>query len=261
MSLPLVGGNAALVLVLMAVLWLLSVYRRDVSIVDPWWSIAFLLITSNTIIRTGVTAGKLLLVAAVAAWAIRLWLHLLLRALGKPEDPRYARFRRHYGAHRYWWISLFQVFLLQGCLALAISAPLQVAAAAVAPDPVTAVDLIGSTVFLIGFGFEVVADRQLRVFRRDPTRAGDVLDSGLWRYSRHPNYFGESVLWWGFWMFALDERFGWTTVFAPMLMTWLLVRVSGVSMLDAHLRSTKPAYLAYMGRTPAFVPGRPRELT
>ncbi len=258
MTAALLAANAALVLALLVVLWLVSVRKRDASIVDPWWSMLFLLITANTITQTGFTPGKTLLLVLVAAWALRLWLHLLVRARGQAEDPRYAAFRERFGPERYWWFSFFQVFLLQGCLALFVSAPLQLAGAAPWPDGLTLLDGVGALIFGLGFGFEVVADRQLDAFRRDPSRRGQVLDTGLWRFSRHPNYFGEALLWWGFGLCALDQPLGWVALAGPLLMTFLLVRVSGVSLLDAHLRSTRPGYADYIERTPGFVPWRPR---
>lgn len=251
-------SNAALVLGLMSVLWGVSVRLRDASIVDPWWSIAFLIVTVNTAAHTGMTPGKTVFLAIVTIWAVRLWLHLLVRSRGKPEDPRYASFRQRYGAHRYWWVSFFQVFLLQGSLALVISSPLALAAAAPLPDPITTTDGLGLALFTLGFVFEAVADWQLEAFRRDVSRRGTVLDTGLWRWSRHPNYFGETMLWWGFWLWAIDQPHGWVTIFAPLLMTFLLLRVSGVTMLDAHLRETKPAYADYIRRTSAFLPRPPR---
>jgi len=244
----------------MGVLWLVSVRLGDASIVDPWWSIAFLALTARTCAATGLTPGKALLLAIVGLWALRLWLHLLLRSRGKPEDPRYAAFRRRYGPERYWWVSLFQVFLLQGALVVVISAPLQLAAAAVAPDPISAADVAGALVFLCGFLFEAVADAQLQAFRGDPASRGRVLESGLWRYSRHPNYFGEALLWWGFWLCALDRPMGWATLFAPALMTFLLLKVSGVTLLDAHLSSSRPGFDEYARRTSSFVPLPPRRV-
>lgn len=254
MTLDLLAASAVLVLGLMTVLWLASIRLRDVSIVDPWWSIGFLLVTAYTALRTGLTPGKTLLLAAVTVWALRLWWHLLRRSRGKPEDPRYAAFRARYGSERYWWVSFFQVFLLQGLLVMMISAPLQVAAAARPPDPIGVADVVGLVVFLAGFAFEMTADAQLQSFRDDPSRLGQVLDTGLWRLSRHPNYFGEAVLQWGLWIVSLDAPWGWATVAAPVLMTFLLLRVSGVTMLDAHLTSTRPGYADYVRRTPAFVP-------
>lgn len=259
MTLPLLAQNAALVLGLMTALWVVSVFRRDASIVDPWWSMAFLLVTAHTAVSTGLTPAKKLLLLMVTIWALRLWLHLLLRSRGKPEDPRYAAFRRRYGPARYWWVSLFQVFLLQGCLAVLISAPLQIAAAARAPDPITRTALAGLMIFAIGVLTEIVADAQLQAFRNDPARRSGVLDTGLWRFSRHPNYFGEAVLWWGFWLYAVQQPWGWASIVAPIVMTFLLVKVSGVAMLDAHLGASKPGYRDYIRRTSAFVLRPPRQ--
>jgi steroid 5-alpha reductase family enzyme len=263
LSLTLLAANAALVLALMTLLWVASVRLRDASLVDPWWSMAFLLVAAHTTLRTGLTPGKALLLAAVAAWALRLFLHLFLRSRGKPEDPRYAGFRAKYGPERYWWFSFFQVFLLQGALVVVISAPLQLAGAAARPDPISATDLLGLALFAAGFAVESVADAQLARYRTaraagGPGAPGPVLDTGLWRFSRHPNYFGDALLWWGFWLFALDAPWGWATVFAPALMTFLLVKVSGVAMLDALMAARKPEYAAYMGRTSGFVPLPPR---
>lgn len=259
MSFELLAGSAALVLALMTILWIASVRRSDASIVDPWWSIAFLLVATHTVLRTGLTPGKALLLAIVSAWALRLFLHLLLRSLGKPEDPRYAAFRAKYGPERYGWFSFFQVFLLQGALVVVISAPLQLAGAAPAPDPVSITDLLGLALFAAGFGIEAVADAQLARYRKaraagGPASPGPVLETGLWRFSRHPNYFGEALLWWGFWLLALDAPWGWATVFAPALMTFLLVKVSGAAMLDAHMAAKRPEYAEYMRRTSGFVP-------
>ncbi len=258
MTLALLGWNAVLVAAGMTALWGVSVVRRDASLVDPWWSIGFLAIAAHTAVRTGLTPGKAALIALVGTWAVRLWLHLLWRSRGKPEDPRYAAFRRRFGPDRYWWVSFFQVFLLQGALMLIISAPLQVMAASPGLDPISPAFLAGAIVFAAGLVIEAVADRQLQAFRDDPTKRGQVLDTGLWGWTRHPNYFGETVLWWGLWICSLGQPLGWATAFGPALLTFLLLRVSGVTMLDTHLRATRPGYAAYLERVPAFMPGRPR---
>jgi steroid 5-alpha reductase family enzyme len=251
-------ADAALVLGMMSLLWLLSVHKSDVSIVDPWWSFGFLVITLQGVLRTERTPAKLLLLGLVATWSLRLWAHLLWRSRGRPEDPRYAAFRQRFGPQRYWWLSYFQVFLLQGLLMLIISAPLVVATAAAPPDPIGPAQLLGAALVVVGFLFEAIADHQLTTFRGDPARRGQVLDRGLWRYSRHPNYFGEALLWWGYYVLALPQPYGWATIFAPALMSFLLLRVSGVTMLDAHLSRTKPGYAEYVRRTSAFFPRPPR---
>ena len=257
MTLQIAAWNVALVLGFMTALWVVSVRKRNASIVDPCWSICFLIVTVHSAAKSGVTPAKTLLLVMVVLWSVRLCLHLLIRGWGQPEDPRYAKFRRRFGRERYWWFSFFQVFLLQGSLALLISAPLQLVAVAKPPDGVSVADWIGLSVFTIGFFFEVVADRQLQVFRRNPQNEGKVLASGLWRLSRHPNYFGEAVLWWGLWLCAVDEPWGWMAVLSPVLMTFLLLRVSGVAMLEPQLAATKPGYAAYVATTSTFVPRKP----
>jgi steroid 5-alpha reductase family enzyme len=254
----LLAGNALAVFAMVTALWLWSVYRRDASIIDPWWSMGFLLVTARTAFATGVTPAKTLLLAMVAVWALRLFGHLTVRARGAPEDPRYQAFRRRFGAERYWWVSYFQVFLLQGVLVLLVSAPLQLAASYSAPDSIASHDLAALAVFTVGFLFEAVGDWQLARFRRDPASKGRALDTGLWRYTRHPNYFGEAVLQWGLWLTALDQPWGPAAALAPALMTWLLLRVSGVTMLERQLTKTRPAYEDYVRRTSAFLPWPPR---
>lgn len=258
MTLSLVGINAALVLALMTALWLASVKLRDVSIVDPWWSIGFLVVTVSSALVTGLSAPKLLVLGVVALWSLRLWAYLLRRSLGKPEDARYTAFRERFGRERYWWFSFFQVFLLQGALLFVISAPLQLAASAPAENPLSWTDVLGAALALFGTAFEAIGDAQLARFKADPNHRGKVCDTGLWRLTRHPNYFGEAVLAVGFWLFAVDEPWGVATVFAPALMIFLLLRVSGVSLLDAHLSKTKPGYAEYMRRTSAFFPRPPK---
>ncbi|MBM4376526.1 MAG: DUF1295 domain-containing protein [Deltaproteobacteria bacterium] len=257
MTWQLIGGNALSVLAIMAGVWLASVRLRDASIVDPWWSILFLAVTARTVLATGIDARKAVLVALVAAWALRLFAHLALRSRGKPEDPRYAAFRARFGAARYWWVSFFQVFVLQGALALVISAPLQYAASRPVGEPFHGLDALGLVLFVAGFACETSADVQLQRFRNDPSMRGKVLDTGLFAWSRHPNYFGDAVLWWGFGCFAASSLVGAATLLGPALMTYLLVRVSGVTMLDAYLTKTRPGYAEYIARTPAFIPRRP----
>lgn len=259
MTMSLVTTNAALVLGLMTFLWLASIKLRDVSIVDPWWSIAFLIVTAHTAVATGLGPRKLALLVLVGLWALRLFVHLFRRSLGKPEDPRYTAFRVRFGAERYWWFSLFQVFLLQGSLALLVSAPLQLAASRSPDEPFRILDGLGLALFAVGFAFEATADHQLQVFRDNPANKGRVLDRGLFAWTRHPNYFGEAVLWWGFGCFALDSLAGAATLLGPVLMTFLLVRVSGVSMLDEHLSRTRAGYADYVARTSGFFPRRPRQ--
>lgn len=253
-----IAANALAVWVAVTLVWVASVVKRDASVVDPWWSMLFLLVSARTTLAAGLTDGRALTLALTALWAVRLWLHLLGRARGQPEDPRYQAFRRRFGPERYWWVSYFQVFVLQGALSLVASSPLVAAALAPAPDPLRWNDLLGALVFAVGFAFEAVADAQLARFRRDPANEGRALDTGLWRYSRHPNYFGEAVLQWGLWLTAIDAPYGIATALGPAMMTWLLLKVSGVVMLERRLTKTRPAYADYVRRTSAFVPWWPK---
>jgi steroid 5-alpha reductase family enzyme len=191
----------------------------------------------------------------VAAWAVRLAAYLAARNWNAPEDHRYRAIRSRNQPH-FEWKSLYLVFGLQGLLAWLVSAPL--AAAVASPAALGPLDWIGGLLVAFGIVFEAVADTQLARFRRDPASAGRVLDSGLWRWSRHPNYFGECCVWWGFYLLAVAAGGAWT-VFAPLLMTLLLLRVSGVALLEKDIGERRPAYRDYVARTSAFIPWPPRD--
>lgn len=251
--------NLLAVASLMVPLWLWSLVRKDASVVDPWWSIGFLLVTLQTGWICGWTPGKTVLAVLVTIWALRLWSYLIWRNWGKGEDPRYTSFRNRFGPQRYWLVSLFQVFGLQGLLILVISAPLRHAMSQPLPDPVSGYDLVGAFLVLVGLGFEAFGDAQLAQFKKDQDNEGKVMDRGLWRYTRHPNYFGETVLWWGFWLCSLGAPGAFSTIFAPVLMTFLLLKVSGVSLLERDLEERKPEYKAYIERTSAFIPWPPKK--
>lgn len=258
--LTLVAHNAAWVAGLMFALWLVSVAKRDASIVDPYWSIGIALVAWRTASASDAWGpAQVLLLGLVSLWALRLWAYLSYRGWGEEEDFRYADFRRRFGPERYWWVSLVQVFVLQGALMLVISAPLVVGLRG--SSDLGPAQLVGALVFALGFGFEAIGDWQLLRFKADPANAGQVLERGLWRYTRHPNYFGEALLWWGLWLCVADLEGGLWTVFAPLLMTALLLWVSGVSLLEPALRERRPAYADYVARTPAFFPGPPRPLS
>lgn len=257
MSFDLFLANGVWLLGFVTILWIVSVVRRDVSIVDPFWSLFFLLVSVRTAYVSGVSVGGALVLACVGLWSIRLALHLGIRTLRSgEEDPRYREFRRRFGEERYWWVSFFQVFLLQGTLALVISLPLQLAIAKAKPalDPWM---ILGVLVFAFGFFVEAFADAQLARHRGDASQRGKVLDTGLWRYSRHPNYFGESVLGWGFWIMSLSvdasPLLRIASVLAPIAMTYLLLRVSGVTLLEQGLKKSKPGYEDYIARTSSFI--------
>ncbi len=248
--------SGAVILAWMLLMWLVSLVRRDTSIVDAAWGPGFVLVAILVGARVGPGALRVvLMVGLVALWGLRLGIHLLARNLSTGEDPRYAAWRTQHGA-RWGWRSLFQVFLLQGAILFLVA--LVFVEPMTRGTSVTPLALAGAGLALGGVAFEAAADAQLARFKRDPASRGRVMDEGLWRYSRHPNYFGESVFWWGLWLVALGVGGAWWTVVSPVLMTFLLLKVSGVPMLEKRLESTRPGYREYAQRTSAFVPLPPR---
>lgn len=238
-------------------LWLLSLHKKDASIIDAYWGPGFLLVTAvaAAVNSTGYRPRQLLVLVALGCWGLRLGLHLLQRNRAHGEDRRYQAMRASIGP-KFWWVSLFSVFLLQATLQLFIAWPLL--AAVHAPGPELGFwDLGAVVIFAIGWGLEAIADRQLARFLADPTRRGQVLDTGLWRYSRHPNYFGDALLWWGLGAFGLAVGQVWSLL-GPAVMTFLLLKVSGVSLLEKTITQRRPEYEAYRRRTSAFVPWPPR---
>jgi steroid 5-alpha reductase family enzyme len=254
--LPLIGLGT--ILAASTLVWMISVRLEDASIADVCWGLGFvLLVWLYWLLSPTVTPRSWLIAAMITLWGARLSLHIFRRRHGNGEDPRYQAMRAAHGDD-FWWRSLFTVFWLQGAILWFVALPVLAAVRAARPATLTAVDAFGCLVFAIGFGFETVGDRQLRRFRADPSNRGQVLDRGLWRYTRHPNYFGDATLWWGLYVIAAATPGGWLTVLSPALMTLLLLRVSGVTLLERSLTTTKPGYRAYIARTPAFVPWFPR---
>lgn len=246
-----------IILGLMVILWLVSLALRNSSIVDSFWGTGFVIANWLAFILTpdGDPARKWLIGVLVTLWGLRLSLYILWRNWGKPEDFRYQKWRKESGSI-WWWKSLFQVFLLQGLLMWFICAPLLAAHAGDAAHSLTGLDLLGAMLWLIGFYFEAAGDLQLTRFKSDPRNKGRVMQTGVWRYTRHPNYFGDAAQWWGFYLIALSAG-GWWTIFSPLLMTLLLLRVSGVALLEKTLER-RPGYREYAERTSAFVPWPPR---
>ena len=256
MTLALAG--LGVVLTALTLVWLLSLKLRDASIADVGWGLGFVLLAwLYCVLSPTLTPRSWLVAGLVTLWGARLSLHIFRRNHGKGEDPRYRAMRASHG-HTFWWRSLFTVFWLQGALLWFIALPLLVAVRAPAPAHLTAVDGLGLLIFAGGFGFEVVGDAQLARFKADPANRGTVLDRGLWRYTRHPNYFGDATLWWGLYLMAASTPGGWLTLLSPALMTFLLMRVSGVTLLEEGLKASKPGYAAYIANTPAFFPWFPR---
>jgi steroid 5-alpha reductase family enzyme len=247
-----------LVLSLMVVMWLISLALKNSSIVDIFWGTGFVLIAWLTFLLfpEGYLPRKILSVLLVSIWGLRLSIHIFLRNKGKGEDFRYQKWRNEAGPS-WWYRSFFKVFLLQGILMWIISLP--VVAAQVSPNgPLSILDYFGVAVWIIGFYFEAAGDFQLAQFKSNPENKGRVLNNGVWKYSRHPNYFGDAFQWWGFFILALSAGYWWTLI-SPVIMTLLLIRVSGVALLEKTLKETKPGYREYVENTSAFIPMPPRK--
>jgi steroid 5-alpha reductase family enzyme len=198
-----------------------------------------------------------LALSLVMAWAARLAVHIYLRNRGRGEDFRYRLMRQRAG-RGFSWRSLFEVFLLQALLLWLISHPLLVVIASRGASRAGGLDVVALAVWFIGFSFETIGDLQLTRFRMDSANRGGVLRTGLWGWTRHPNYFGEALIWWGFYLLAVGVPAGWVTIYAPALMTFLLVRVSGIGLLERTLAESKPGYRAYMKEVSPFLPLPPR---
>ena len=245
----------------MGVGWLASLRLRDVSIVDPLWGITYVA-AGWAVLLAGepetATARAWLLLAMVTVWGLRLGIHLAARKWGEPEDYRYAAMRRRRSRRTFTWWSLVVVFGLQAAVIVVVSLPVQAVAGASGTQPALGpLDWLGCAVWAVGLTFETVGDEQLRRFKSDPANRSAVLDRGLWRYTRHPNYFGDFCVWWGIYLVAAAGGGAWT-IAGPVVMSVLLVRVSGVRMLESTIADRRPGYADYLRRTSAFVPLRPR---
>ena len=248
----------------MVLLWLVSLWRRDASIVDIFWGPGFVLVAWAVLawvsahdLPDGGDARRWLLVSLVTVWGLRLGGYLAYRNLGKGEDYRYVAMREKAGG-RFWIVSLFKVFLLQGLFLWVVSLPVQAGQLPSTPDGIGPLAVIGAVVWAVGLFFETLGDAQLARFKADPANKGRVMDRGLWRYTRHPNYFGDFSVWWGIYLVALEGHGTWWAVAGPLLMSFLLIRVSGVAMLEKTIGTRRPGYEEYVRRTSAFFPRPPR---
>lgn len=250
--------SAIAIAVMMLAVWILSLIARDAGIVDVFWGLGSVLVSAVALVLgPGLFERRLLLFALVGIWGVRLSTHILRRNWGKGEDFRYQGFRARWG-DRFWWVSLFTVFLLQGVIMLVVSLPVQVAGAGATPARLGIWDWLGAVLWLVGFAFETIGDAQLAAFKADPANRGAVMDRGLWRYTRHPNYFGDATLWWGIGVIAVATPWGWAALVGPAVMTFMLVRVSGVAMLEKTIEERRPGYAEYVRRTSAFLPLPPK---
>lgn len=233
-------------IVLFSVAWIIS----DNSIIDIFWGLGFIIVCGTALALTDITSRKILVVLLVAIWGLRLSTHILIRNKGKGEDFRYLAWRNEWKNFRI--RSFFQIFMLQGAILLAVASPLLL----IIDSPSESIGfftVFGTLVFLGGFLLEAVSDWQLMKFRANPDNKGTLIETGCWKYSRHPNYLGEAILWWGFWICAIPEINGVFTIISPVIITLLLRYVSGVPMLERKYAG-RPDWEAYCRRVPVFLP-------
>ena len=247
------------IMIMMTSLWVISVFIKNVSIVDLFWGLGFVVTGWFYYFNTeGLEPRKLVLMIMVTIWGLRLSGYLTWRNAGKGEDFRYKQFRKNYGEKRYWWISFFQTFLLQGVLMWLISVPLLGAQYQSGNSHLGVIDFAGIVLWIIGIAFESGGDFQLARFKADPSNKGKVLDSGFWKFSRHPNYFGDAAVWWGYGLLSIAAG-SFLPALGSLLMTALIIKVSGVALLEKSLVSDKPGYREYVERTSAFIPWFPKK--
>jgi steroid 5-alpha reductase family enzyme len=255
---PIFGWNFLVVFLLMTVGWVISLIIRNVTVVDSLWGFGFVVIVWLTaFLSDGFAARTLVLAVLATCWGLRLCVYLSWRNWGGGEDPRYAEWRRESGA-AFWWISLFKVFWLQALFQWAISLVLQVGQLSAVPARLTWLDAAGILVWGIGFFFETVGDWQLARFKARPSNRGRVMDRGLWAYSRHPNYFGEFLIWWGFYLIALSVPGAWWTGICPLIVTAVLLKMTGIPLTEKSIVERRPAYRHYVESTSAFIPWPPK---
>jgi steroid 5-alpha reductase family enzyme len=253
--------NIALVILLMLILWRWAVAIRDVSFIDAFWAFGMVLVALATFtIAGGDPVRKAVIAGLTCLWGLRLGTYLFLRWRKAGVDPRYEKIIGYAMEKKGWSFSrvaLQQVFALQGALLLIVCLPAQLGQVGI--EPFGPIGWIGAGLALFGIAFESIGDAQLTRHRNDPAMKGKVLDTGLWRYTRHPNYFGDAVTWWGIWIVAAESAIGLWALPGPILITWLLTRLSGVPMLERALKKTRPGYEDYIRRTSSFFPLPPKK--
>lgn len=247
----------AAVVTLHAIMWfLVSRIRKRNDVADIAWPVGFILASAAALFAQGVTAARSwLLIVLVVAWGIRLAMHIAIRNKGKGEDPRYRKWREEWGGQEA-WRSFLQVFLLQQYLVLAVLAPVTYVIVH-GGGTIGLLDAVGFCIWIIGFLFEAVGDHQLLRFKQDPANKGRIMRAGLWKYTRHPNYFGEVTLWWGVFLATLAVPGGWMTFIGPVVITVLILGVSGIPMLEARYEGNAE-FADYKRRTSAFFPLPPK---
>ncbi|GAB5415649.1 MAG: DUF1295 domain-containing protein [Congregibacter sp.] len=257
---PLLAMNFAVAIGAVLLLWLISIPLRDVSIIDMVFALIMTAIVCNSVLQTAVLGGAdKLMLGLILAWALRVTVHLVRRNWGHGEDPRYSKLRTWVeGEWAFHWLSLRKVFLLQGVVLWFATSPAQVAILLMEPSDPVLLTYLGAAIAALGLFWETVADIQLTAFRKNPALKGTVLQTGLWRYSRHPNYFGELCFWWGVFLMACANPLALVTIIGPLAYSHLIVNVTGQATLDKKLAREKPDYADYMQRTNGMLPWPPK---
>jgi len=246
---------AILLFIYFNVFFVLSVIKKDNSLVDIGWGFGFALAVLYTLYQSSVSGTALLLAIMITVWGGRLGFHILARKIGKPEDFRYQKWREEW--KNFYLRSYFQIYILQGVLLFLIVFP-AVKAIKVSTGFLGTIGYLGLLVWLIGFFFEVVGDWQLKKFLANENNKGEIMQSGLWKYTRHPNYFGEATMWWGIFLIALDSGVGIISIISPITITYLLLYVSGVPLLEKHFEND-PKFQKYAKKTNKFIPWFPKK--
>lgn len=242
----------ALVLVYMSVWFVISLRKKRNDVADVAWGLGFVFLAwASFVLSEHHGIRSLFVCGLVSLWGLRLASHIYRRNAGKPEDYRYQQWRKDWGKWFY-LRSYFQVFILQGILLYLIVLPVLVINGYTGPAR-GALDIIGAVIWVIGFYFEAVGDAQLARFLKNPAHKGKLMQTGLWAYTRHPNYFGEVTQWWGIWLLALSMPYGFLTVIGPLTITTLILKVSGIPMLEKKMAS-HPDFAQYARRVRAFLP-------
>lgn len=255
--------NAGILIIVILCLWAVSVRIRDVSFIDSFWPLGMVMLAATTFLQSedGAPGRMFLILALTSIWGLRLAIHLFTRWRAEGEDPRYKRILGSAMDKKGWPFgkaSLLLVFAMQAPLLFIVCLPAQLGQLAAEPSSTGWLAFAGKCLALIGIGFETIGDWQLRRFRADTANKGKVLDTGLWRYTRHPNYFGDACVWWGLWLIAAETTIGLWSLAGPLLLTWLLTRLSGVPMLEHSLKKRRPGYEDYIRRTSSFIPWPPK---
>lgn len=252
------GTNLLIVMTLMAALWMISIPLRDVSFIDSFWALGMVLVAGTTYVMVDGNANRQqLLLVLTAAWGLRLGLHLFLRWRREGPDRRYVALLAKAPGNPHLF-SLQKVFLTQGPLLWLVALPVQLGQLDSVPAALGPLAMAGAALAVIGLLFETVGDWQLARFKADPASEGQVMDRGLWRYTRHPNYFGDACVWWGLYLIAAETASGRWAIISPIFLTFILIKWSGAALLERRLKRSRPGYADYIERTSGFFPWPPK---